>query len=69
MQLFGSRDDDNILERSIAMVRQGFDGNPFGSDQATVAERREGWIGAFTQRRLDLRLSNLETSHLFGGWT
>jgi hypothetical protein len=42
MQLFGSRDDDNFLERSIAMVRQSFGGNPFGSDQAIVAQRREG---------------------------
>jgi hypothetical protein len=42
MQLFGSRDDDNFLERSIAMVRQGFGGNPFGSDQAIAAERRGG---------------------------
>ena len=47
MQLFASRDDDRLWARSIAMMRHGFGGHPFGSDEAVAAERREGRIGGF----------------------
>ena len=51
MQLFASRDDDNFWARSIAMMRHGFGGHPFGSDEAIAAERREGRIGGFYKKK------------------
>ena len=50
MQLFASRDDDRLWARSIAMMRHGFGGHPFGSDEAVAAERREGRIGGFYKK-------------------
>lgn len=47
MQLFASRDEKNNWARAIAMMRHGFGGHPYGSDQSIVRERREGRIGDF----------------------
>jgi 6-phosphogluconate dehydrogenase len=49
MQLFTSRDGDKNWARAIAMMRHGFGGHPYGSDEAVVRERREGRIGGFFQ--------------------
>jgi len=45
MQLFASRDDRQDWARAIAMMRHGFGGHPFGSDEAIVRERVEGRVG------------------------
>ncbi len=47
MQLFASRDDKQYWARSIAMMRHGFGGHPYGSDDAIRKERRRGRIGGF----------------------
>ncbi|MDP9408983.1 MAG: hypothetical protein M3P70_00510 [Actinomycetota bacterium] len=47
MQLFTSRDAQKNWARAIAMMRHGFGGHPYGSDEAVVRERREGRIGGF----------------------
>ena len=47
MQLFASRDDEQYWARSIAMMRHGFGGHPYGSDDAIRRERREGRVGGF----------------------
>ena len=47
MQLFASRDAQKNWARAIAMMRHGFGGHPYGSDEAVVRERREGRIGGF----------------------
>jgi 6-phosphogluconate dehydrogenase len=47
MQLFASRDDRKNWARAIAMMRHGFGGHPYGPDEATVRERREGRVGGF----------------------
>jgi 6-phosphogluconate dehydrogenase len=47
MQLIASRDQDKNWARAIAMMRHGFGGHPYGSDQRVVAERRGGRIGGF----------------------
>jgi len=47
MQLFASRDSDKNWARAVAMMRHGFGGHPYGSDEAVVRERREGRIGGF----------------------
>ncbi|MFQ5873135.1 MAG: phosphogluconate dehydrogenase (NAD(+)-dependent, decarboxylating) [Dehalococcoidia bacterium] len=47
MQLFASRDDKKHWARAIAMMRHGFGGHPYGTDQAIVRERREGRVGDF----------------------
>ncbi len=47
MQLFASRDEEKTWARAIAMMRHGFGGHPYGSDEAVVRERREGRIGGF----------------------
>jgi 6-phosphogluconate dehydrogenase len=44
MQLFASRDAEKNWARSIAMMRHGFGGHPYGSDEAVV---REGRIDGF----------------------
>jgi 6-phosphogluconate dehydrogenase len=49
MQLFTSRDGDKNWARAIAMMRHGFGGHPYGSDEAVVRDRREGRIGGFFQ--------------------
>lgn len=47
MQLFASRDDQKNGSRAIAMMRHGFGGHPYGSDEAVIRERREGRIQGF----------------------
>lgn len=47
MQLFASRDDKQYWARSIAMMRHGFGGHPYGPDDAIRKERRTGRIGGF----------------------
>jgi 6-phosphogluconate dehydrogenase len=47
MQLLNSRDEKKNWARAIAMMRHGFGGHPYGSDEAIVRERREGRIGDF----------------------
>jgi len=47
MQLFASRDTEKTWARSIAMMRHGFGGHPYGKGAAKVRERREGRIGGF----------------------
>jgi 6-phosphogluconate dehydrogenase len=50
MQLIASRDQDKNWARAIAMMRHGFGGHPYGSDERVVAERRDGRIGGFVGR-------------------
>lgn len=45
MQLFASRDDKKYWARAIAMMRHGFGGHPYGSNEAVARERREGRVG------------------------
>jgi 6-phosphogluconate dehydrogenase len=45
MQLFSSRDDKKYWARAIAMMRHGFGGHRYGSDEAVKRERREGRVG------------------------
>ena len=47
MQLYASRDDKQNWARSIAMMRHGFGGHPYGSDAAIAKERNEGRVGPF----------------------
>jgi len=47
MQLFMSRDDDKYWAKAIAMMRHGFGGHPYGTDEAVARERREGRLGDF----------------------
>lgn len=42
MQLFTSRDDTKNWAKAVAMMRHGFGGHPFGSDEAIVRERKQG---------------------------
>ncbi len=51
MQLFASRDGEKTWARAIAMMRHGFGGHPYGSDEAVARERREGRIGGFPHDR------------------
>jgi 6-phosphogluconate dehydrogenase len=44
MQLFSSRDSDQIWARAIAMMRHGFGGHPYGPAEAIALERRTGRI-------------------------
>ena len=50
MQLFASRDDTQYWARSIAMMRHGFGGHPYGPDDAIRKERRKGRIGGFVSK-------------------
>lgn len=52
MQLFTSRDGEKNWARAIAMMRHGFGGHPYGSDEAVIRERREGRIGGFLPERV-----------------
>lgn len=52
MQLFTSRGEQKHLARSIAMMRHGFGGHPYGVDQAIVRERREGRVGDFLREKV-----------------
>jgi 6-phosphogluconate dehydrogenase len=47
MQLLSSRDDAKNWARAIAMMRHGFGGHPFGTDEGIRRERREGRVGGF----------------------
>ncbi len=47
MQLLASRDQKKYWARAIAMMRHGFGGHPYGTDQGIVRERREGRVGDF----------------------
>lgn len=49
MKLFASRDNRQNWARAIAMMRHGFGGHPFGSDESIARERREGRVGGFYQ--------------------
>lgn len=42
MQLFASRDSEQIWARAIAMMRHGFGGHPYGPAEAIALERRTG---------------------------
>jgi 6-phosphogluconate dehydrogenase len=45
MQLFSSRDERKNWARAIAMMRRGFGGHAYGTDEAVRRERREGRVG------------------------
>lgn len=45
MQLLASRDEKRSWARAIAMMRHGFGGHPYGSDESIVRERKEGRVG------------------------
>jgi 6-phosphogluconate dehydrogenase len=47
MQLFASRDKDQIWAKAIAMMRHGFGGHPFGEDEGIKRERQFGRVGDF----------------------
>ena len=47
MQLFASRDSKKYWARAIAMMRHGFGGHTYGSNEGIVRERREGRVGEF----------------------
>ncbi len=47
MQLFLSRDGKKYWSRAIAMMRHGFGGHRYGSDEAVKRERREGRVGDY----------------------
>ncbi len=47
MQLIASRDDNKNWARAIAMMRHGFGGHPYGTDEPIARERREGRVGDF----------------------
>ncbi len=47
MQLIASRDSVNTWAKSIAMMRNGFGGHPFGPDAGIEYERRYGRVGGF----------------------
>jgi 6-phosphogluconate dehydrogenase len=47
MQLIASRDGTRIAPRAIAMMRHGFGGHPFGTDEGIKRERRAGRVGGF----------------------
>lgn len=45
MQLLASRDANRDWAKAIVMMRHGFGGHPWGSDEAVARERREGRVG------------------------
>ncbi len=47
MQLFASRDENKNWARAIAMMRHGFGGHPFGSDESISEGRMKGRVGSF----------------------
>ena len=46
MQLAASRDGRKEWARAIAMMRKGFGGHPYGSDERIAEERRESRVAA-----------------------
>jgi len=53
MQLFASRDSVRIADKAIAMMRNGFGGHPFGTDEGIQYERKFG------------KIENIESSFLY----
>lgn len=49
MQLIASRDSDHISPKAIAMMRNGFGGHPFGTDDGIRHERHFGKVGGYEQ--------------------
>jgi 6-phosphogluconate dehydrogenase len=49
MQLIASRDSDQVSPKSIAMMRNGFGGHPFGTDAVIEPERHFGQVGGYPQ--------------------
>ncbi|WDF54501.1 phosphogluconate dehydrogenase (NAD(+)-dependent, decarboxylating) [Mucilaginibacter sp. KACC 22063] len=49
MQLIASRDADHISPKAIAMMRNGFGGHPFGTDDGIRHERHFGKVGGYEQ--------------------
>lgn len=49
MQLIASRDSENISPKSIAMMRNGFGGHPFGPDAHIAYERHHGQVGSYVE--------------------
>ncbi|NCD69064.1 phosphogluconate dehydrogenase (NAD(+)-dependent, decarboxylating) [Mucilaginibacter agri] len=49
MQLIASRDSENIAPKAIAMMRNGFGGHPFGTDEGIRYERHFGKVGGYEQ--------------------
>ena len=47
MQLFASREKTQIWAKSIAMMRHGFGGHPFGEDEGIKHERETGKVGDY----------------------
>jgi 6-phosphogluconate dehydrogenase len=47
MELITSRDTNHNWARAIAMMRHGFGGHPFGSDEDIARERHTGRVGTF----------------------
>ena len=50
MQLFASRDDRKYWARAIAMMRHGFGGHRYGSDESVERERKEGRVGGYLDK-------------------
>jgi 6-phosphogluconate dehydrogenase len=50
LQLFASRDQDNVSARAIALMRRGFGQHPLGEDATARRGRREGRIGDIIRR-------------------
>lgn len=51
MQLIASRDADHISPKAIAMMRNGFGGHPFGTDDAIRHERHFGRVGGYPEQK------------------
>jgi 6-phosphogluconate dehydrogenase len=47
MQLIASRDAENTWAKSVAMMRNGFGGHPFGPDDYIKWERHNGRVGSY----------------------
>jgi 6-phosphogluconate dehydrogenase len=47
MQLIASRDNDHVASKAIAMMRNGFGGHPFGTDDGIRYERQFGKVGDY----------------------
>ncbi len=63
MQLFASRDSEQIWARAIAMMRHGFGGHPYGPAEAIARERRTGRIQDEFLESEDRRGSPLSLGH------
>ncbi|KAA8475192.1 6-phosphogluconate dehydrogenase [Arcticibacter tournemirensis] len=53
MQLIASRDSDNLSSKAIAMMRNGFGGHPFGTDDGIRHERNFGKVGGYQPAKGD----------------